>query len=260
MRTLKTLNGNTVQVYSTAKEMPIVRYNEFQKYLLIDSGIGADVETIDGHYAKQIAYIASDKKDDAIKEAENTRHALASVLSGINYGSMAFAVMVTHIDGVPYDDISEEGIERTVKVLEATGISQGEVEEATEVLKKKIVDELGTLFPALTGNDQTYEHFAKLRIYVLEMCDTLTDGEIDEYRARELYDRWLSLVTPGKPLNFTSSDPENVLTGMDRLFVETCAQMEKNGSTNPEKYTVVQFWAKIDFIQKEAKRGLPDTV
>ena len=137
MRTLKTLNGNTVQVYSTAKEMPIVRYNEFQKYLLIDSGIGADVETIDGHYAKQIAYIASDKKDDAIKEAENTRHALASVLSGINYGSMAFAVMVTHIDGVPYDDISEEGIERTVKVLEATGISQGEVEEATEVLKKK---------------------------------------------------------------------------------------------------------------------------
>ena len=137
MKALTTPNGNTVLVYSTAKEMPIARYNEFQKYLLIESGIGASMEAVDTHYAKQVAYIASDKKDDAIKEAENTRHCIASILGGINYTSMAFAAMVSSIDGIPYDDISEEGIEKTVAILGTTGISQGEIEEAAEALKKK---------------------------------------------------------------------------------------------------------------------------
>lgn len=116
------------------------------------------------------------------------------------------------------------------------------------------------MFPALIGEDESIVRFSRLKIYVLELCEVLSEDIADEYRLAILSEQWALLITPSKPLNFTSSDPENVLTQMDRHFTEMCSLMEKNGSTDPAKYSVIQFYAKIDFIHKELKRhhGQPE--
>lgn len=137
MKILATKEGHEIHIYSDENEMPIGRYNKYQKMLLIEAGVGSTIEAIDGHYTKQISYITTGNTTDAIKEAENTRHSLLSVMSGISYSSLAFACMTAKIDALPCEDITDDGLERTVTLLQNTDLTQGEVLEAIEDLKKK---------------------------------------------------------------------------------------------------------------------------
>ena len=51
------INKKIVQVYDSIDEMPIVNFQKYNKYLLIDSGIGSDVDDIDAHIVKIAKFI-----------------------------------------------------------------------------------------------------------------------------------------------------------------------------------------------------------
>lgn len=137
MKILTSNSGVSVSVYSTPKEMPIARYNEFQKYMLIASGIGNTMEDIDAHYARTISFIQNEEYPNAVKEMENNRHALISISAGINYPALAFACMVFRIGNEDCRDITEDGIERTLAAIAELDFSQEQIETSTEELKKK---------------------------------------------------------------------------------------------------------------------------
>lgn len=86
------------------------------------------------------------------------------------------------------------------------------------------------------------------------MCDVLITENPDRQRLIDLAHQFLRLQTNSKPPNFLISDPDNVLIVWDRNFSEMCSLMEKNGSLLPDKYSVISFYAKIDFLKKEVKR------
>lgn len=54
-----TVNKKTVRVYDSIDEMPIINFQKYNKYLLIDSGIGSDVDDIDAHIARIAKFIKS---------------------------------------------------------------------------------------------------------------------------------------------------------------------------------------------------------
>lgn len=137
MKLITTTEGAQVMVFSQADEMPIGRYNAFQKYLLIESGIGNTMEAVDGHYVRMVGFMQNDDKGSAIKEAENNRHCIVSILNGINYTSLAFACMAYSINEIPCEDITEEGLSRTVKMLQDVKITQQVIVSEVEELKKK---------------------------------------------------------------------------------------------------------------------------
>ena len=51
MKTVK-IGKHTVELYDTIEELPVIRFHKYQKYLLVDSGIGSTIEDFDKHIEK----------------------------------------------------------------------------------------------------------------------------------------------------------------------------------------------------------------
>ena len=79
-----TLNGKKVVLYDSIDSLPIVRFHHYNRYLLVDSGIGSDINDFDSHLERVVAYIRKGENENAAKELENMRQNIYMVLSQQN--------------------------------------------------------------------------------------------------------------------------------------------------------------------------------
>ena|ERR1700761_5198603 len=137
MKIINTQKGIEIKIYSSGSELPIDRYMQFQKYLILESSIGSDVTKINERYQRISAFIQEGKLEDALRENENALIAIRTALSGVHYTSMAFACLCKEVGKECAEDISEEGLQRTVELIQASGITAGDLDSAVEEIKKK---------------------------------------------------------------------------------------------------------------------------
>lgn len=135
MNTIK-VKGKTVRYYDSIEELPVQRFHKFNKYLLIDSGIGSDLNDIDNHIYKILAFINAKDTESAKREVLNLRQNLYFVSQEINLRHASFMVLIESIDGKPNNDLSEEGIQRTLKLFENE--KRGFLESLIDGVKKKL--------------------------------------------------------------------------------------------------------------------------
>lgn len=130
-----TIGGRKVTYYEGIDELPIVNYQKFNKYLLIDSGIGSDVNDIDAHIVR-IARLIKSSPDKAMVELDNMRSNLFMAVSGISPKMMAFAALIHDIDGDIVQDLSDESAKKIIALLSKERFSV--IRDLCESLKKKI--------------------------------------------------------------------------------------------------------------------------
>lgn len=133
MRTEK-LNGHTVKLYDGVDEMPVGRFQRFNKCLLYDTGIGSDFADVDAHMSRIAAYIPKDPAK-ALQELENMRNNLYYIVQGVSPRNMAFAALVTEIDGRPRNDLSDAGLNETLALLD--DVKHTLISRLAEAIKKK---------------------------------------------------------------------------------------------------------------------------
>ncbi len=51
------LNGHKVVIYDSIDELPIVRFHKYSKMLLVDAGVGSDINDCDAHIERATRYI-----------------------------------------------------------------------------------------------------------------------------------------------------------------------------------------------------------
>lgn len=129
----KIINGQSVKLYASTKEMPVKLYNLTQKYLLQDMGIGSDMSAIDERFASIDSYLSAGKISEAIQERENQRFAFYTMIQGVSYKSLAFACHIHSIDNVKITDYSEDNL---TAMSEKFDFSVYELEETLDDLKK----------------------------------------------------------------------------------------------------------------------------
>lgn len=105
-----TINDKELMLYESIDEMPIVNFQKYNKYLLIDSGIGSDVNDIDSHIIKIAKYIKADK-NLAIRELQNMRQNLYMISNNLSPKYMAFAALIYSIDGKEVTDLSDTNLQ-----------------------------------------------------------------------------------------------------------------------------------------------------
>lgn len=133
----KEFNGHKLVMYDSIDELPLPRYHKFNKYLMIDSGIGENVEDADRHMSTIIQMNARGDKEALALQVNNLQQALHFAMQNVSPKSMAFAVMVKSVNGKPCDDISEFGLQKLIDRLAMGGISYGLIRKTVELLKKK---------------------------------------------------------------------------------------------------------------------------
>lgn len=112
-----TVNGKVVRLYESIDEMPIVNYQKYNKYVLLDSNLGSDIESVDEHIIRIAKYISKDDKANAMQELQNMRQNMHMVVNDISPNSMAFAALIYSIDGKEQKDLSDTHLREIMEEL-----------------------------------------------------------------------------------------------------------------------------------------------
>lgn len=250
MISITTETGTVVTLYAGAKECPSIRYKELQKYLLMDTGIGSDMQAVAAKFSKMNAFLTKGQTEDAKNESENLFYNIFSIMQKIDYKSYAFVCMVYSIGPRLCNDLSDEGLNDTIAYLEKTLITQNQIETALEEIKKKISFELELHFPETAHVSEDYEFYKLLREQILLSGNGMLSGEDDEAVKLRLEQISLDLMTRVKPMNFRPTDPENAVVALDKGFACLFSMVEGNGTNAPENVDIYTLYARVDFIRR----------
>lgn len=134
MRTIE-LAGHKVEIYDSIDMLPITRFHKYQKYLLVDSGVGSDIQAFDQRVEKARRFMMAGQTDKAIKEFENLRQCVFMIQSEISPRHLAFACLVKSIDGKECGDLSDDGLRGVLDKFK--DVTEGELTDQLDSVKKK---------------------------------------------------------------------------------------------------------------------------
>ena len=242
------LNGHNVQIYASIEELPIVRFHKYNKCLLVDAGVGSDLNAFDTHIERVVRFIRADKREDAAKEMENMRQNIYLIIQGLSPQHLAFACLVAKIDGEPYEDLSDDGLQKVLELL--GGVTKKDITAQTEAVKKKIDEELTLYYPAIFDDARSKEYYDLLKQRTRAMLDCIIEGDTEE-REKEVEDITDRLITYSKPKKFTGSGSMEI--EYDKQFEDMCLVISQQLHTDAKKMTVLEYYNAYQYIQKQSK-------
>lgn len=240
------INKKIVRVYDSIDEMPIVNFQKYNKYLLIDSGIGSDADDIDAHIVKIAKFIKANNNKKALQELQNMRQNMYMVNNEISPKYLAFAALIHSIDGKEVNDLSDDGLKKLFQDLK--DIKHSKVIDFLLWLKKKVTSELETYFPGDFVNPKEKEAYDKLKNRTLLVLDSIIN-DTDNTEQIELIDAMM--LNMHTPKVFIGS--ESVEVKYDKQFESTCLLIAQKTNMDARKMTVLQFYNAIDNIKAQAE-------
>lgn len=240
------INKKIVRVYDSIDEMPIINFQKYNKYLLIDSGIGSDADDIDAHIVKIAKFIKANNNEKALQELQNMRQNMYMVNNEISPKYLAFAALIHSIDGKEVNDLSDDGLKKLLQDLK--DIKHSKVIDFLLWLKKKVISELETYFPGDFVNPKEKEAYDKLKNRTLLVLDSIIN-DTDNTEQIELIDTMM--LNMHTPKVFIGS--ESVEVKYDKQFESTCLLIAQKTNMDARKMTVLQFYNAIDNIKAQAE-------
>ena len=93
------LGKHKVMLYNSIDELPIVRFHRYNKCLLVDAGLGSDLNAVDGHIERAVRFINGDHRKEAATEMENIRQTIYLILQGMNPRKACQAGLLSQFPG-----------------------------------------------------------------------------------------------------------------------------------------------------------------
>ena len=240
------INKKIVRVYDSIDEMPIINFQKYNKYLLIDSGIGSDADDIDAHIIKIAKFIKANNSKKALQELQNMRQNMYMVNSEISPKYLAFATLIHSIDGKEVNDLSDDGLKKLLQDLK--DIKHSKVINFLLWLKKKVTNELETYFPGDFVNPKEKEAYDKLKNRTLLVLDSIINNTDNTKQIESIDTMMLNMHAPKV---FIGS--ESVEVKYDKQFESTCLLIAQKTNMDARKMTVLQFYNAIDNIKAQAE-------
>lgn len=242
---------HNVELYDSIEELPIVRFHKYQKLLLVEAGIGGDIAAFDQRIEKTRRYLLEGKTEAAAQELENMRQGVYFIQNEVSPRSRAFAMLVAKIDGEAREDLSDDGISRTLELLQDTPLKQ--LTDRLEAVKKKIDRELTLYFPALFNGSEVKEYYDLMRRRALAVLENIIAGVARPDETDEVEKLTTALVCYSHPQSFVGS--EGVEVQYERQFENLCLALSERLHVEPKRYTVMEFYNAFDFLRERTKQA-----
>ena len=244
------LGEHSVVMFDSIEELPIVRFQKYNKMLMLDAGLGSDLTALDAHLARVGEFIKAGETDNAAREIDNLRQTLFNVQNGLTPHFMSLIPLMAEVDGEPLTDLSDENIQRVYDRLK--DVTMKAYEGAASEVKKKIEEELKAYFNQGGESAASKEYYELMRRRALLMLDEIGDGRdrSEEIRAIES-----QMVRSDKPRVFQGDRNAEVL--YDKNFVGCCIAIAQNLNMDAKAMTVLEYYRAIEVLeeqQKELKR------
>lgn len=238
------VNKKVVRVYDSIDEMPIINFQKYNKYLLIDSGIGSDADDIDAHITRIARFIKSNNAKKALQELQNMRQNMYMVNNEILPRYLAFAALIHSIDGKEINDLSDDGLKNTLAELKR--IKHSTIINFLIWLKKKVTTELETYFPGDFISPKEKDAYDKLKQRTLLVLDSIMNGTNNSEQIETID---IIMLNMHSPKSYIGS--ESVEVKYDKQFESTCLLIAQKTSMDAKKMTVLQFYNAVDNIKQQ---------
>lgn len=245
------IGKHTVEMYDAIDELPIVRFHKYQKLLLIDAGIGADITAFDQRIEKARRFLMDGKTDKAQQELENLRQAVYLIQAGISPKHRAFAALVAKIDGRDCNDLSDDGLAKLTESL--NDVPEKDLTAQLDAVKKKIDGELRLYFPGIFADSEIKEYYDLLKKRTMAVLANIIAGVGNPDATTEIEKLTTALITYSNPKSFAGSD--GVEIQFDRQFENLCLVLSEQLHVKPKDYSVLEFYNAFDFVKERAKQA-----
>ena len=245
------IGTHTVEMFDTIEELPIVRFHKYQKLLLIDAGVGSDIQGFDQRVERVRRFLMDGKPEQAQQELENLRQCVYFIQTGLNPTHRAFAALVTKLDGKDCTDIGDDALTAITEQLNDAPVK--DVTAQLDAVKKKIDAELMLYFPALFNDSEIKEYYDLLRKRTLEILHGIISGKRHPERTKAVEKLTTMLMTYSHPKMFAG--PESAEIQFERQFENLCLVLSEQLHVEPKKYTVLEFYNAFDFVKERAKQA-----
>lgn len=241
-----TIKGHTIKLYDSIDELPIVNFQKYNKCILIDSGLGSDIDSVDSHIVNIAKFINSDNKKQALLELQNMRQNLYMIVSNVSPKNLAFAALIHSIDGEEQKDLSDTHLQELIDIINES--EQSVLSNILLGLKKKLSTELEIYFPSEFDSAKEKEAYSKLKMkLILQLQEVAEDIE----KASEIAEIDKFLFSLHKPKNFTGKESEEVK--YDKQFESACMIISQKTGMNAKSMTVLEFYNTLSNLQKQAE-------
>ena len=241
-----TIKGHTIKLYDSIDELPIVNFQKYNKCILIDSGLGSDIDSVDSHIVNIAKFINSDNKKQALLELQNMRQNLYMIVSNVSPKNLAFAALIHSIDGEEQKDLSDTHLQELIDIINES--EQSVLSSILLGLKKKLSTELEIYFPSEFDSAKEKEAYSKLKMkLILQLQEVAEDIE----KASEIAEIDKFLFSLHKPKNFTGKESEEVK--YDKQFESACMIISQKTGMNAKSMTVLEFYNTLSNLQKQAE-------
>ena len=248
MKTAK-IGKHIVEYYDSIEDLPIVRFHKYNKMLLIDAGLGSDLTDFDAHIEKAVAFIQSGDKDNATNELNNLRKAVYFIQNGLSPKYLAFAALVSKVDGNETNDLSDDGLRSVVDTLADT--TQKQAVSELDSAKKKIDEELRTYFPAMFDNADEKEFYNMLKARTVATLQNIIENKPQsEWQNVERLTRELLIFA--KPPVFDGSESVEIVA--DKQFERMCLMIAQHLNVDARKYSVLAFYNAFEYLKEMLRK------
>jgi len=130
------VQGHRIELYDNTQNLPVLRFQKFNKYMMIANEVGNSFEDYDARTAKALAFLQKDMVPEAIGELNNRRQAVFNAFNEFTPKGKAFAVLVRSIDGKKYLGTSPDELDEVLEHLDRIGLGWIDSLEALSNVKK----------------------------------------------------------------------------------------------------------------------------
>lgn len=250
MKTIK-LAGKSVEIYDAIDELPIIRFHKYNKMLLIDAGVGSDLADFDKHFERILQYLNLKDTKAAVTELQNLRQNVYFIQSNISPRNLAFATLVKSVDGKECNDLSDDGLRKTLELFNDAP-AKAFASEA-DAVKKKIDEDLRLYFPKLFDDAAVKEYYDQLRKRTLLVLHSVINGKATEKETDEINKLTTLLITYFNPKIFQGS--ESVEIKHDKDFEDMCLVISQNLHVDPKKFTVLEYYNAFEYLKDMARKN-----
>lgn len=242
------INGHSLKVYDSIDEMPIVNYQKYNKYLLIDSNIGSDLDDYHRHISRMILYIKNNKLAELRQELVNQRQLMFMINQQISPRYLAFAALIAEFDNEPVTDLSDDNLKSLLDKLR--DMKHSLLCRILQKVKKKLNTELNLYFPSLFSSSKEKEAYDKLRMRTILELEGIAEDKDNTDKILEIDTYFLGL---SKPLSFDGSNSAEIK--YDKSFEQACALIQSKLKLQAKSLRVLEYYSAIETLNKMAEEN-----
>lgn len=245
-------NGNIIVLYDSIADLPIVRYRDFNKFLLMDAGIGSDMEDVMKHTSTMEKYAVSKQFEKLVKEFTNFRQNLIFLINGVSPKNSCFACLVKSINGDAYpDELTQDDIDSIISELSNTRITYKKIAATVSEIKKKFDNQFETYFPDISSDPSLLDYYTKLKKYGLTVLDSIINSEVNVEEDIDKLEG--ALFETYEPKIFSGSDGVEVSHVMN--FNDSVLALSQRFNKDPESLTTLKYYQLVELVKLQDKQN-----